>query len=98
MGGGERVELERDVEQHLMRSVESMGGMCIKHGQDGWPDRIVLLPDGRVTWVELKRTKGKLADLQKYRAAQLEKVGQEVVCLWSKDEVDKWIKEKGTES
>ena len=91
------MEFEKEVEQHLMRRVEQAGGLCIKHGTYGWPDRIVFLPGGHVTWVELKRATGKLADLQKYRAKQLKDVGQEVVCLWSKDEVDEWINKKGTE-
>ena len=88
------MELEKDIERYLMRKVEQAGGLCIKHGDYGWPDRIVFLPGGQVTWVELKRATGKLADMQRYRAVQLAKVGQEVVCLWSKDEVDDWINEK----
>ena len=89
------MDLERDVERRLARRVEELGGLCIKHGQDGWPDRIVMLPGGRLYWVELKRPHGRLADLQMYRAVELGKVGQQVVCLWSVDDVEKWIKEKG---
>ena len=85
------MDLERDVEQALVRAVDRLGGLCLKHGQDGWPDRIVVLPGGRLWWVELKRPQGKLADLQQYRAAELDKVGQQVVCLWSKDDVVAWI-------
>lgn len=37
---------ESEVEGHLRRSVESMGGQCVKFLPDykrGWPDRILLL-------------------------------------------------------
>ena len=87
------MELERDVEQYLARRVEGMGGICLKHGQDGWPDRIVMLPSGRLIWVETKRKTGELADLQVYRAFQLGKVGQYVVSVWSKDDVDELLRE-----
>ena len=83
--------LERDVEQRLARRVEALGGLCIKAGQDGWPDRIVMLPGGVLVWVELKRKTGKLSDLQRYRRAQLEQVGQRVQYLWSADAVDGFI-------
>lgn len=85
------MDLERDVERRLIRRVEDLGGLCVKAGQDGWPDRIVMLPGGRLYWVELKRRKGVQSDLQKYRARQLEAVGQKVQYLWSTDAVDGWI-------
>lgn len=86
------MELERDVEQYLIRQVEAVGGLCIKHGQDGWPDRIVMLPGGRAIWAEVKRKTGYQSDLQLYRAAELAKVGQVVVCLWSREDVDQLLK------
>lgn len=85
------MNLERDVEQRLVRLVEGLGGICLKHGQDGWPDRIVMLPGGLIVWVELKRSTGKLSDLQRYRRRQLEQVGQRVQYLWSTDAVDGFI-------
>ena len=85
------MELERDVEKHLLWSVERIGGLCIKHGQDGWPDRLVMFPDGTLVWVELKRKTGYESDLQMYRATQLAKVKQIVVCLYSKEEVDRFV-------
>ena len=86
------MELERDIEQYLTKQVEKIGGICLKHGQDGWPDRIVLLPGGRIVWVELKRREGIWSDLQRYRARQLRDVGQEVTLAWNRDDVDKIIK------
>ena len=86
------MELERDVERYLIKQVEKQGGLCLKFGQDGWPDRIVLLPNGRVIWVELKRREGSWSDLQRYRARQLADVGQDVRLAWDVWDVDKIIK------
>lgn len=85
------MELERDAEHRLVTLVEQAGGQCLKHGQDGWPDRIVMLPGGVLVWVELKRTKGTQAALQKYRAVQLERLGQKVVLLRSVSEVNEFM-------
>lgn len=74
--------------------MEALGGICLKHGWDGWPDRIVMLPTGRLIWVELKRKTGVQSDLQRYRAIELAKVGQVVRTIWSKAEVDQLISEE----
>lgn len=55
------ITLEKDIEQKLRRKVEAMGGRCLKWTCPGWsgvPDRIVLLPGGRIYFVETKRPKG----------------------------------------
>ena len=81
------IVFESDIERVLVTGIESMGGQCLKHGQDGWPDRIALLPGGRVVWVETKRPDGRVAELQKWRAAQLRKLGFRVEIPWSKEDV-----------
>lgn len=46
----------------LVQAVRSAGGLCIKLPANlyrGIPDRLVLLPGGRVYFVELKTEKGK---------------------------------------
>lgn len=53
--------LEKDIEQKLRKLVEGHGGKCLKWVCPGWagvPDRIILLPGGRVIFVETKRPKG----------------------------------------
>ena len=53
--------LEKEIEAKLVKLVKATGGLCLKWVCPGWagvPDRIVLLPGGRVIFVETKRPKG----------------------------------------
>lgn len=82
---------ERDVEEHLTREMEARGLLCVKFipdGRAGMPDRLVMLPGGKVLWVELKTQGGALSPLQRYQHVQLERHGQRVVTLWSYADVD----------
>lgn len=52
--------LEKEIEMSLVKMVKRHGGMCLKWVCPSWagvPDRIILLPGGRVMFVELKRSK-----------------------------------------
>ena len=69
---------ESSIERILARKVKKMGGMAVKFvspGLDGVPDRIVLLPDRKMAFVELKATGKKLRPLQEKRRRQLEALG-----------------------
>ena len=49
---------EREIERKLVSAVKSRGGICPKFvspGFDGMPDRVVLLPHGKLGFVEVKR-------------------------------------------
>ena len=71
--------LEKDIEQKLVKTVKRHGGRCPKWVSPGWsgvPDRLVLLPGGRIIFVETKRPKGsRVAALQKKWKAWLEELG-----------------------
>lgn len=69
---------EKRVEEALSRAVKRLGGMAVKFvspGLDGVPDRIVLLPGGKVAFVELKAPGKRLRPLQEKRKRQLEGLG-----------------------
>ena len=75
---------EKTLEAKLMRTVKSMGGLAPKFvspGFDGMPDRIVLLPHGRLAFVEVKAHGKKPRPLQVRRKSQLESLGFSVYCL-----------------
>lgn len=75
---------EKYIEKKLVAAVKSMGGIAPKFvspGIDGMPDRIVLLPIGRIAFVECKATGKKMRPLQNKRKQQLEALGFLVYCL-----------------
>lgn len=87
---------ERKVEEYLIGKVKSLGGRCYKFvspGNNGVPDRIVLLPVGRVYFAETK------ADGEKPRPSQLAvhremaRMGVNVWVLDSRAAVDDFIRE-----
>ena len=75
---------ERDIEQRLVKAVKAKGGLAPKFvspGFDGVPDRIVLLPHGRIAFIELKAKGRKMRPLQVRRKRQLESLGFSVYCI-----------------
>ena len=75
---------EKTIEQKLVHDVRLMGGLALKFvspGFDGVPDRLVLLPDGKMAFVELKAPGKKLRPLQERRKRQLELLGFSVFCV-----------------
>ena len=69
---------EKTIESKLVKAVKNMGGLAPKFvspGFDGVPDRIVLLPYGKIAFVELKAEGETLRPLQVRRKRQLESLG-----------------------
>ena len=83
--------LEKDIERKLVDMVRSRGGYCLKWVCPGWagvPDRIVLLPRGRVVFVETKRPKGGvLSARQKWWGKKLYDLGFSYWTIWDKKEL-----------
>ena len=68
----------------LINAIKEAGDIASKFispGFDGMPDRIVLLPMGRIAFVECKATGKKMRPLQNKRKKQLEALGFLVYCL-----------------
>ena len=75
---------EKTVEAKLVKAVKSMGGLAPKFvspGLDGVPDRLVLLPGGKIAFIELKAPGETLRPLQVRRKRQLEALGFSVYCI-----------------
>lgn len=82
---------ERDIENYLRNQVKAQGGKAYKFtspGNSGVPDRIVLLPGGRVAFVELKAPGKKPTALQVNQQEQIRLLGQRVEVIDSKAKVD----------
>ena len=72
---------EASVEARLRKMVERAGGKCLKWtcpGHTGVPDRIILMPGGRVYFAELKAPGEKERARQEYVQDRLRKLGFKV--------------------
>ena len=80
--------LERFIEQKLVARVKREGGLCPKFvspGSDGWPDRLVLMPGGKIAFVEMKVPGEKPRPLQRLRHGQLRDLGFRVYVVDSEE-------------
>lgn len=81
---------EKEVEAALVKAAKKRNGVALKFvspGLSGVPDRLVLLPDGKIGFIELKLPGKKMRLLQEKRKSQLERLGFLVFCLDSKEKV-----------
>ena len=89
--------LEHEVETYLRNKVKERGGRCVKLIPDyarGYPDRLVILPEGVLIWVETKKPRGgRLSLMQRVCHGELRKLGQRVEVVWSKEDVDRLLRE-----
>jgi len=84
---------ESEIERYFVWTVQWLGGVTYKFKsptQRGVADRIACMPGGDTWFVELKTKGGRLAPLQKIFAADMERLGQLYMCLWSTEGVDEW--------
>jgi hypothetical protein len=75
---------EKIIEQKLINAVKEAGGIAPKFlspGFDGMPDRIVLLPGGRMGFVEVKAPGKVPRPLQEARHRMLRRLGFKVYVL-----------------
>lgn len=80
---------EKYIEQQLAKEVRSRGGLCEKwnSGTSGWPDRIVILPDGKVGFVEVKAPGETPRPLQRLRIRTLRRLGFKAFVLDSPEQI-----------
>lgn len=75
---------EKTIEQHLVKAVKNSGGIAPKllsPGFDGMPDRLVLLPGGKIGFVEVKAPGKEPRPLQVARHGLLRRLGFKVYVL-----------------
>ena len=91
--------LEKDIERKLESEVKKLGGRAYKWvspGNDGVPDRIVILPGMHPVFVELKTENGKLSALQRTQIRRLLDMGQDVRVLKGIREVEQFLEDCDT--
>lgn len=82
------------IEAHLKKRAAKLGGVALKivpAGRSGFPDRLVILPPGQLTFVEMKTPEGALSPIQKVIHRRLRAMGVEVAVLHDRDAVDRWL-------
>lgn len=82
---------EKYLEGLLTKRTKYLGCICLKYSngnETGYPDRMVLLPNGGIIWVEIKSAGKKLRPIQEARKKQLETIGHEVYVVDSVASVD----------
>lgn len=83
--------LEKDLERYFTVQCKKRKLMTLKLAvrfSRGWPDRLVLLPAGKILWVELKRPGGKTTPLQNKTHKEMLEHGHTVYVIDSKEGID----------
>lgn len=86
--------LEKHLEQQLKTAVEKHGGLCLKFtspGTAGVPDRLIILPNNKIGFIELKRPGQKPRPLQQHRITQLQNLGVTTLTLDHPDNIEDTI-------
>jgi hypothetical protein len=81
---------EKIIEQHLVKAVKNSGGIAPKlmcPGFDGMPDRLVLLPGGKIGFVEVKAPGKEPRPLQVARHGLLRRLGFKVYVLDAPEQI-----------
>ena len=80
---------EADIEKNLRLRLQKAGCLFYKFvspGNNGVPDRIAILPGGKIYFVELKTEKGRLSEIQKWVQDILKSLGCNVRTIYGIDD------------
>ena len=89
---------EKEIEKKLTQETKKRGGLALKFvspGFDGMPDRILLMPEGKVVFVEVKAPGKRPRPLQMARHKLLRDLGFSVFILDDESQITKIIEEIG---
>jgi hypothetical protein len=81
---------EKDTERKLVKAVKAAGGIALKFispGYDGVPDRLLLLPGGRIAFAEVKAHGVKPRPLQIRRHGMLRRLGFKVYVIDDEEQI-----------
>lgn len=89
---------ESMIEKKLAQAVKACGGICpkwISPGLDGVPDRMILLPGGRMAFVEVKAPGKNPRPLQIVRHKNLRRLGYKVYVIDDVEQIASMLDEIG---
>lgn len=87
---------ESQIERRLVTMVRERGGLCYKFvspSNPGVPDRIIITPQGRIIFVELKTKIGRLAKIQEWQISEIRKRGADVRVVKGLEQVKALVSE-----
>ena len=90
---------EKQIENKLTIEAKKLGGIAVKFVSpsfDGMPDRLVLIPDGHIAFVELKTPGKKPRPLQLSRHRLLRSLGFRVYVIDSVEQIGGMLDEVRT--
>ena len=85
---------ESQLERKFREAIERIGGKApkwVSPGNRGVPDRLVILPGGRVAFVELKKPGEPLGPLQRKWAKMLSELGHDVYKIDSVEDIERFL-------
>ena len=89
---------ESEIEKILVNQVRRLGGRAYKWvspGNDGVPDRIVILPGRPPIFTEIKTDTGKLSALQSVQIKRLADLGQAVYVIYGINGLSQFFQDYG---
>ncbi len=91
-----KIDSEKLIEKNLVSGVKKLGGLAIKFSSSydtGFPDRLIVMPEGKTYWRELKTTGKKPTKLQSLKIEYLRNLGHDVGVIDSLEQLDAFLEE-----
>lgn len=86
--------LEKELERKLVDKVQNLGGKAFKFvspGNAGVPDRLVILPENKIGFAEMKRPGGTTTKLQDKQIKFIKSLKCLVMVIDSETKIDRFI-------
>ena len=93
----EKKDSEKTLEHSLVVKIRQLGGICLKlqgNMYAGMPDRLILMPGGRIVFVELKSEGIKPRKLQLIRHEELRALGFKVFVIDTHEKLTQFLNEQ----
>lgn len=85
---------EKYIEKKIVEKVKALGGRAYKFvspGNAGVPDRLIVLPGGKVGFAEMKSSKGRPSKLQENQIRFLRNLDCNVEIISTVEQIDKFL-------
>lgn len=91
MAGTQEGKVEKYLDAQVQKELGGITRKWVSPGRVGVPDRIVILPGGRVLFVEVKTETGALSPMQKRELQRLRDMGADTRVVYGEKDVDQLI-------